>query len=101
MHLKASSVIPAALFFSILATTAQAEVACAPREAMITRLTEKYGEVRAGIGTRGPESILEIYASPLTGSWSAVMTYADGRSCVVAVGANWSSDPDVLAGAPT
>jgi hypothetical protein len=59
---------------------------CAPREDLVTHLTEKYGETRQGMGLAGPDTMMEVYASPDTGTWTITMTMANGTMCMVASG---------------
>jgi len=82
------------------ATPLTAEIVCAPRAELIEKLTAAYGEARQGMGMRGAESIMELWASDATGSWSVVMTYTDGRSCIVAAGDDWTDDPAIVAADP-
>lgn len=59
---------------------------CAPRENLIAYLTEKYGETRQGMGLAGPDTMMEVFASPVSGTWTITMTMADGTMCMVASG---------------
>ncbi|MFN0113427.1 MAG: hypothetical protein ACKVPY_01990 [Paracoccaceae bacterium] len=69
---------------------------CAER-AVVTRAIEvRQGAVLRGEGVRDPESVLELW-SDAAGGWTLVVSYADGRSCVVALGEAWSD----LAAAPS
>jgi hypothetical protein len=78
-----------------LAADPIAAVICADRAEMLRRLEVEYGAVRRGAGLRGPEAVLEVWAVPSTGDWTLVQSYADGRSCIVAVGENWEGpDPE-------
>ena len=72
-----------------LAADPIAAVICADRAEMLRRLEVEYGAVRRGGGLRGPEAVLEVWAVPSTGDWTLVQSYADGRSCIVAVGEHW------------
>ncbi len=83
----------------LLSSAAQAaspigEVLCAPRAEMRQKLTQQFGAHQAGVGTRGPEAIMEVWSSARTGDWTLVMTYTDGKSCIVAMGENWEHIPD-------
>jgi len=82
------------------ATPLMAEVVCAPRAELIEKLSAAYGEARQGMGMRGAHSVMEVWASDRTGSWSVIMTYSDGNSCIVAAGEDWTTDPAILAGDP-
>jgi hypothetical protein len=59
---------------------------CAPRDRLTAHLSETYGETRQGVGLAGPDTMMEVYASPETGTWTITMTLADGTMCMVASG---------------
>jgi hypothetical protein len=59
---------------------------CAPRNDLVAHLTEKYGETRQGMGLAGPDTMMEVYASPDTGTWTITMTMANGTMCMIASG---------------
>lgn len=73
------------------ATSPIAEIICAPRGEMVQKLTRQFGETQAGVGIRGPESVMEVWTSPQSGDWTLVMSYTDGKSCIIAMGQNWES----------
>ncbi len=65
---------------------------CAEREAIITKLQESYTEELAFGGlqkTRGAQSVMEVWTSKETGSYTVLVTNANGISCIVAVGTNF------------
>ncbi|MEM9476868.1 MAG: hypothetical protein AAGA71_16350 [Pseudomonadota bacterium] len=70
-------------------TLAQAQQFCADRQAITDRLKTGYGEAYAGGGLRNGNSVFEIWKSDEKGTWTILMTMADGRSCVMASGTNW------------
>jgi hypothetical protein len=59
---------------------------CAPRDHLVAHLTEKYGETRQGMGLAGPETMMEVFASTETGTWTITMTLANGMMCMIASG---------------
>ncbi len=59
---------------------------CGPREDILKRLVETYGETRRGIGIARQGAVMEIYASDQTGSWTITVTLPDGITCLVASG---------------
>ncbi|GEM_PF-1027870 len=63
-----------------------AEVLCAPSPALHDRLTRQFGSDRLVTGLRGPEEVMELWSSERTGRWTLVMSYANGTSCIVAMG---------------
>lgn len=73
----------------VLAADPVGDVICADREEMLRRLKVEHGAIRQGSGLRGPEAVLEVWAVPATGDWTLVQSYADGRSCIVAIGEHW------------
>lgn len=76
-------------------TLGNAQQFCADRDAITNRLQSGYGEAYAGGGVRNAQSIFEIWKSEEKGTWTILMTMADGRACVMASGTNWR-DPSAL-----
>lgn len=65
---------------------------CGVREDIISKLSDSYNESLAvgGLQTnRGVQSVMEIWASQETGSYTIIVTHADGLSCIVAVGTDF------------
>jgi hypothetical protein len=52
-----------------------------------------HGARKLGRGMRGPDVLLEIWIAPSSGDWTLVQTYANGTSCIVAMGEDWESAP--------
>lgn len=59
---------------------------CAKREMVIERLHNKFGETRQSIGLGRNNSVVEVFASTDTGTWTIVVTMPNGVSCLVASG---------------
>ena len=55
------------------------------------QLTTVIGAERQGYGLRDPESMLEIWIVPETGDWTVVQNYANGTSCIMALGEHWQT----------
>ncbi len=72
-----------------LAPPVLAQTACAPREALIKQLDTKYSETLTGGGLRNDSQVLEIWTAPETGTWTALLTTAEGMSCILATGTDW------------
>ncbi len=64
------------------------EAACAPRDAMIEHLKEKYGERVIRRGFIDETQLMEMFATPGDVTWSLVIVRADGSACVLASGKN-------------
>lgn len=69
---------------------------CGDRGAIVARLAEKYGESRQSIGIGGNNTLVEVFASRETGSWTILMTTAEGRSCLIASGQNYEALAETL-----
>lgn len=69
---------------------------CAPRDLVLKRLAEKYGETRRSIGIAQQGAIMETFASDDTGTWSITVTLPTGLTCLVASGKSY----ETLAGEP-
>tara|TARA_R110002049_G_scaffold23781_4_gene84505 strand:+ start:8374 stop:8706 length:333 start_codon:yes stop_codon:yes gene_type:complete len=59
---------------------------CGPREAVVTRLADGYGETRQSIGLGANNAVVEVFASAETGSWTITVTRPNGITCLVASG---------------
>lgn len=75
----------AAVAATVFATHASAQAACAPRDAVVTRLAERYGETRQSMGLGANNAVIEVFASA-TGSWTITVTMANGTTCLIASG---------------
>lgn len=81
----------------ILATEAShAAPQCAPRDAVISLLSGKYGETRRGIGLAGNQAVMEVFAAATTGTWTITVTLPDGTTCLVATGEGFEAVVEAL-----
>ncbi|MDC0739051.1 hypothetical protein N6L24_12245 [Cognatishimia sp. SS12] len=69
---------------------------CAPREAVVARLNEGYGESRQAIGLGQNNAIVEVFASAETGSWTITVTLANGMTCLIASGQGFETLAEAL-----
>ena len=69
---------------------------CAPRDEVTKRLAETYGETRRGMGIARQGTVMEVYASNLSGSWTITVTLPDGMTCLVASGQAYEAMAEVL-----
>ncbi|MCW9043262.1 MAG: hypothetical protein OQK05_07950 [Pseudopelagicola sp.] len=58
---------------------------CAPRDVVLEKLTEDFSETRRAIGLGDNNAVIEIFAAE-TGSWSIIVTFPNGATCLVASG---------------
>lgn len=82
-----------ALTFGMAATAPPAFArSCADRDDIVAKLQENYAEELAFGGlqkTRDAQSVMEVWASKETGSYTVLVTNANGISCIVAVGTDF------------
>ncbi|WP_170382394.1 hypothetical protein [Ruegeria atlantica] len=65
---------------------------CAQREHVIAKLQNNYSEELTFGGlqkTRGAQAVMEVWTSKETGSYTVLVTQANGISCIVAVGTDF------------
>ncbi|SDX41628.1 hypothetical protein SAMN05444358_105195 [Ruegeria halocynthiae] len=82
-----------ALTFGMAATAPPAFAQnCAQRDHVIAKLQDSYAEELAFGGlqkSRGTHSVMEVWTSKETGSYTVLVTRANGISCIVAVGTDF------------
>jgi len=73
---------------------------CAPREVVVQRLAEKYGESRQAIGIGQQGMVMETFASVESGSWTITVTMPTGMTCLMASGQSFEAlyEPAPIAG---
>lgn len=84
--LSLSTVLP------IASQAKMADVSCDDTTRMTQTLTKVLGAERRGTGLRDPETMLEVWVTRTSGDWVIVQTYANGTSCIVAMGEHWEGD---------
>lgn len=81
----------------ILATNAAfAQSQCGNRDTVLATLAEKYGESRRSMGIAANNSVMEVFASEASGSWTITVTLPDGMMCLVASGQSFETMHDAL-----
>lgn len=71
---------------SLAGIGAAAQNNCASRDQVLDRLASSYGESRQSIGLAPNNAVVEVFASPDTGTWTIVITMPNGVSCLIASG---------------
>ena len=93
-------IISSALLFGAAALAPPAYAAnCAARDTVIERLQSKFSEQLAAGGlqaTRPIQTMVEVWASPETGTFTVLLTNPNGTSCIVAAGTDFFSQPVVV-----
>ena len=77
------------LLAALTPATLHAQTNCAARDTVVEKLATGYGEAFAGGGLQSATSVFEVWFSEEKGTWTILMTRADGVSCIMASGTNW------------
>ena len=77
------------LLVALAPTTLIAQTNCAARDMVVQKLESGYGEAFAGGGLQNGTRVFEVWFSEDKGTWTILMTQADGMSCIMASGTNW------------
>ncbi len=68
------------------AAIAQQTRNCGPREIVVNRLADGYGETRQSMGLGANNAVIEVFASDESGTWTITVTTPNGMTCLVASG---------------
>ncbi len=96
LHLGALSAAAALYIASTTDAAAQNARNCAPRDAVIDRLAEGYGESRQSMGLGANNAVVEVFASDETGTWTITVTTPNGLTCLVASGQSYETLAEAL-----
>lgn len=69
---------------------------CAPREVVVERLADRYGESRQAIGLGSNNAVVEVFANTEGGSWTITVTMPNGITCLVASGQAYENVNETL-----
>lgn len=84
------------LVCAMSATLASANANCAARETVVAKLENSYSETLVAGGLQGNkhvQTMVEVWASEKTGTFTMILTSPEGVSCVVAAGTNFFNKP--------
>ncbi|WP_420549865.1 hypothetical protein [Curvivirga sp.] len=84
-----------ALAIGLGSFSASAAGVCGPHEKIVQQLEDGYKEIRSGYGLAGNGSLVELFVSKSTGSWTVMLTRPDGWTCLMATGGNWANLPAI------
>lgn len=65
------------------------DISCDDSARLLERLEGVMGAERQGMGLRDPDTMLEVWVMPRNSEWLIVQNYANGTSCIVAMGEHW------------
>lgn len=71
------------------ASAKMSDISCDDSARLLERLEGVMGAERQGVGLRDPETMLEVWVMPRNSEWLIVQNYANGTSCIVAMGEHW------------
>ena len=76
-------------------------LSCGDHAQMSERLSSRFKETRLGAGLQNPETVMELWSSEETGSWTVLVIRPNGTACVVATGNHWFNTIPVKEGIPS
>jgi hypothetical protein len=88
---KKTAAIVCLIFSSQMATASSAQSqspSCGERDAILQRLSGTYAEKQVGAGVTADGRLLELFAAK-SGSWTVLITYPGGPTCVATSGDGW------------
>ncbi|WP_417770506.1 hypothetical protein [Stappia sp.] len=79
---------------------------CALRDTVVERLSNKYSEQLTAGGLQSSPiltTMVEVWASEETGTFTVILTNPEGVSCILAAGTDWFTEPakEALPGTPS
>ncbi|MEM1073552.1 MAG: hypothetical protein AAF665_11185 [Pseudomonadota bacterium] len=96
LHLGALTAAAAIYLAVTTDVAAQNSNNCGPRQAVIDRLAQGYGETRQSVGLGANNSVVEVFASDETGTWTITVTTPNGMTCLVASGQSYETLAEAL-----
>lgn len=75
---------------------------CGGTEAIAAALTAEFGESRQSLGQSHNDTVIEVWASSLTGSWTILVILPTGMTCILAAGEGYRflQEPAPIPGEP-
>lgn len=97
-RIKMPAMAMAAVLWSATASPAISVQGCAPRDALAAVLAEDFQERMDWVGVSSVGTLFELYVSK-SGTWTIIVSTADGMSCIVAAGDYWERPTPPATGA--
>src|SRR3954471_22056664 len=66
-------------------------VPCYSYEEVLRQLKGAYQEAPVSLGLQADGNLLQVFSSPVTGSWTIVSTTPQGVACALAAGQHWEN----------
>jgi hypothetical protein len=84
-------ILTAGLLFGMVATGPPARAAtCALRDVIVEKLATAFDETLAATGLQNETTMIEIWSSDKSGTFTILLTRPNGISCVVSAGEYWT-----------
>ena len=96
LHLAALTTATGIYLAAATDVLAQSARNCGPRELVVDRLADRYGETRQSIGLGANNAVVEVFASDDTRTWTITVTSANGVTCLVASGQSFEELAEAL-----
>ncbi|HHL22467.1 MAG TPA: hypothetical protein ENJ52_13205 [Aliiroseovarius sp.] len=68
---------------------------CGDRDEIVAALTEQYGETRQAIALTHARQVVELFAAADGGSWTLIITFPSGQTCLISAGDGIELTPDL------
>lgn len=78
---------------ALSAPAALSQAACADRDKIVQQLETKYEETHKSSGLESDTKMVEVWTSDKNGTWTILITQANGTTCIAAAGRNWLDMP--------
>ncbi|GIT94477.1 hypothetical protein JANAI62_11000 [Jannaschia pagri] len=75
---------------AVPAAAQMSDVTCEDSARLAQKLTTVLGAERQGSGLRDPDTMVEVWVTEHNRDWVIVQSFANGTSCIVAMGAHWA-----------
>lgn len=92
-----AALIAGIAYAALVAFPASAQTVCGDHKEIADRLAADHSESRVGIGLEKDGGVIEIFASR-RGSWTILVTFPDGQTCVVGSGEAWEATTTPVGG---
>jgi hypothetical protein len=89
--------VVAVLVAAFASPPAYSQAICGKHAQIARQLESDYSEKRLGLGLASNGAVLEVYTAT-DGNWTILMTFPDGRSCLMAEGEGWATTPAAATG---
>ena len=72
---------------------AHAQERCRERSNIVELLETRYGEKHRAFGTTPEGTLIELFVSP-SGTWTLLLSFPNGSSCLIEAGTDWTETPE-------